>query len=494
MAAGDVLRKVHAECADSQSGGLRRVKPKGETDRTADGGQGMRFSLDTRKGDAYIELRVSDDGMVATADLFPPLGEGQGLSTDYAWTLLSRLGIVAGVDREALESAVLWVNLERKPRMGVTVARGTAPTPQRPERVAPLPCFAQGFTPVDDKLLNVDWKALSPFTMVAAGEEIATVEPAMQGTPGQTVRGEPLPFAVEPVQAFSLGKNVERQDDRVVALAAGRLLMDSNRLQVEDVLVVAGDVDYRVGHIMFPGDVSIQGSVGDGFKVYSGGSIAIQQTMDAYDVSAKKDLFCAQGLIGKDPGQVRVGGSLKAKFVENARLAVRGDAVIPGSIIGSTLYVLGRLDMGDKGRIVGGETWATHGVRCGWIGGASHPRTLVNAGIDFVMQQKLDRANAGVMQLAEQLARLDGVLKARPSEAYARQREALAAKLAALLASVEELAKLVDIDEGATVEARLGVHPGTVISICHISVSIDQPMKKARFSLNRAANKITLES
>lgn len=455
---------------------------------------GISYSSDRRKGDGYIELSVSDDAMAAIANLYPPVGDGQILTPDYAATLLSRLGIGAGVDWDALNEAILGVNTERKAILSFKVASGVAPVNERSESVVPAGRFVGGFKPLGDEDPSVDWKSVSALTLVRKDEAIAEVLPARAGVLGSDVFGVPLPFGKDPASSYGLGKNVERRGDQIVAMCDGRLTLDSKRIAVEETLVIAGDVDYRVGHIMFPGDVLIQGGVAAGFKVYSGGSIAIQQTMDAFDVSAKKDLTCAQGLIGKDQGFVRVGGALKAKFIENARVAVRGDADVPGSIVGSRLYVLGRLNMGDKGRIVGGETYATHGVRCGWIGGATRPATLVNVGMDFTMQQKLDRGNAGLRELAVRIARLDHILKARADDSVSRQRDELRKKAEALARSLEELAKLVDVDESAAVEARSGVHPGVVISICHITITIEQALKKARFSLNRSANKIVVET
>ncbi|HAE21972.1 MAG TPA: DUF342 domain-containing protein, partial [Spirochaetaceae bacterium] len=262
---------------------------------------------------------------------------------------------------------------------------------------------------------------------------------------------------------------------------------------VENVLMVKGDVDFRVGHIMFPGDVVIEGGVAAGFKVYSGGSISIKETMDAFDVSAKKDLLCAQGIIGKEQGFVRVGGNLKAKFMENARCAVRGDVEIPGSIVGSSLYVLGRLSMGDKGRIVGGEVHATHGVLCGWIGGPTRPLTVINAGVDFTIQQKLDKAAEELQEHSLKLARLEAILKQRPEESIKKLRDQAHEKMKSLADNVADLAKRVDIDDGAIVEARGGVYPGCTITICHIRISIEEALKKTRFRLDRNANKIIVE-
>ncbi|HPE89945.1 MAG: DUF342 domain-containing protein [Spirochaetaceae bacterium] len=457
-------------------------------------GSGLSFSADVRKNDGNIEITVSADMMTATAVLYPPIGDGAPLTPDYAAELLARMGISYGLLWDELSERILDANADRRIIRDVVVARGAPPVSEHPEHVVVDGRFLPGFRPVSEDEHTVDWKAISQVLVVKKGEAIGRVIARREGANGSDVTGKPIAFGKDQVTSYSLGKNVERVGDDILALSDGRVTLDGQRISVEEVLVIKGDVDYRVGHIMFPGDVVIEGCVAAGFKVYSGGSITIKETMDAFDVSAKRDLVCAQGIIGKDLGQVRVGGSLKAKFIENARVAVRGDAEVPGSIVGSSLYTLGRLSMGDKGRIVGGEVFATHGVSCGFLGGGTKPVTVVNVGIDFTVQQKLEQANAALRTMTVRLTRLQNVRKLRPGdESLAKAVEEAQAKVKSLTDNVADLARRVDIDEDAAVEVKGLVYPGVIVTICHIRVNVDEPLKKARFRLDRAANKIVIE-
>jgi uncharacterized protein (DUF342 family) len=454
---------------------------------------GLAYSSTVRKDDGRLEVFVAPDSMSASADLYPPLGDGAPISADYAAELLARLGICCGVDWELLNERILEANTEGHIQRAVAIAKGIAPVDAVAEHIVPIASLLPGFVPVDDRELSVDWKNLKPYSIVKKDEPVAAIAPMKNGITGSDIYGKDISYATLNPTAYSLGKNLERRGDQIVALIDGRLCLDGAKLSVENVLMVKGDVDFRVGHIMFPGDVVIEGGVASGFKVYSGGSISIKETMDAFDVSAKKDLLCAQGIIGKEQGFVRVGGNLKAKFMENARCAVRGDVEIPGSIVGSSLYVLGRLSMGDKGRIVGGEVHATHGVLCGWIGGPTRPVTIINAGVDFTIQQKLDKASEELKEHSLKLARLEALLKQRPDASIQKLRDQAHEKMKSLGDNIADLAKRVDIDDGAIVEARGGVYPGCTITICHIRISIEEPLKKTRFRLDRNANKIIVE-
>lgn len=81
---------------------------------------------------------------------------------------------------------------------------------------------------------------------------------------------------------------------------------------MNEVLEIDDDVDYKTGHINFPGDVIIRGEVKDGFKVHSRGSIFCAKTLDASEVISGKDLIVQQGIIGRNKGIIQVEGKLKA--------------------------------------------------------------------------------------------------------------------------------------------------------------------------------------
>lgn len=454
---------------------------------------GVSFSGNVRKNDGNIEISIAPDCMTATAVLYPSIGDGEPLSANYAAELLARMGILHGVLWDDLTERILDATIERHIIRDVVVARGTPPVPEHPEHIVVEARFIPGFRPIDQKKLTVDWKTISPYVIVKKGETIGTVIERQEGVPGTDVLNRSLPYGKDQFQAWSLSKNVERQDNKIVASTEGRVNLDGSKIGVDEILLIKGDVDYRIGHIMFPGDVIIEGGVGAGFKVYSGGSISIKETMDAFDVSAKKDLICAQGIIGKEQAYVRVGGNLKAKFVENARVAIRGDADIAGSLVGTKLYTLGKLNMGDKGRIVGGEIFATHGLVCGWIGGPTRPVTLIKVGMDFTMQQKLDQANNALRELSTKLARLESMLRTRAEDGIKRLRDEVSGKVQAMAANIADLAQRVVIDEQAVVEVKNTVYPGTTIAICHIKITVEEPQKKVRFKLDTTANRIVME-
>jgi uncharacterized protein (DUF342 family) len=289
------------------------------------------------------------------------------------------------------------------------------------------------------------------------------------------------------------GGNVERRGDKLVASVDGRLAIGAGKLEVDEVMLIKGGVDFHTGHIVFPGDVVIEGVVHDGFKVWSGGSVVCKSTMDAFDVNVKKDLSCAQGLIGRRRGQVRVGGELRTKYVQNCKVAARGNVIISSALVNSRLYTLGSLDMGDKGVIMGGEVFATHGIRCGRLGNEAFQPTRIHVGVDFTVQQRLDQANERMRLLSARSRQVDQAAAARPGPQMDRAQKELAKAATELRAQITELLGGLDADDGAIVDARNDIFPGVVIEICRVSIVVEEKMHGCKFRLDKAAGRIIVE-
>ena len=129
-------------------------------------------------------------------------------------------------------------------------------------------------------------------------------------------------------------------------------------------------------------------------------------------VHAAGSITVRQGIVGKGT-RVDAGGSLAAKFVQDAHVEAEGDVLIGsyahGAFIrsGSSVAVEGR--GGSGGGIVGGEVWAARNVCSRNIGSERSTTTFVAAGTQPVLHQEYEQA-ARVARHADSL--LKNLLKA----------------------------------------------------------------------------------
>jgi uncharacterized protein (DUF342 family) len=484
------MDELEEKAGEGDSGG-ESARPEGGAATGLDGS--VSYHSPAGLIDGTVEVAVSPDSMSATASFYPPRGDGLPIEPALVYELLRRIGVVSGISDGDIAEAAMSCNLDRKVLRDVVVARGSEAVSEIPEHASLADKFRRAGPQVDDSVQHVDFRELATIRIVKAGDTIATVMPKRPGSPGMDVRGKETAFARESPEGCTAGRNVERRDDRLVATVDGRLLLEGGRADVDEVLVVKGEVDFHTGHIVFPGDVVIEGAVHDGFKVWSGGSIVCKSTMDAFDVNAKKDLTCAQGIIGRRRGQVRAGGGIKAKYIQNCRVAARGDVRISSAIVNSRVFCLGTVDLGDKGVIMGGEVFATHGIRCGRLGNQAFQSTRLHVGTDFTVQQKLDQANEKMRLLAGRVRQVEQAAAAHPSPQASKAREEFAGMAEELRVRITELLGRLDADDAAVVEARGEIFPGVVVEICRVSIVVEEKLHACRFRLDKTAGRILVE-
>ena len=497
--------KVSATAPDSVGGGSRTAIPatdSGETFvpggmPTLDAGQDLADAITLRPlgnpGDGIVEIRVDEDWMSASAVFHAPRDDGRPLTWEQVGEALAKNGVCEGILWDFIKEKLLECNLERKTLRDLVVARGTPPEEAMPEHGEIAERFApkEQFASLD--AVKVDFRNLSRLPVVKKGEVIGRLFPAAEGRKGRDIRGKELEAGRKKVENWRAGDNVKVEDDRLVAAIDGLLGRNDFVLSVEEVFLVKGGVDYHTGHVVFPGDVVVEGRVGDGFKLWSGANILCKSTLDAFDVNAKKDLVCLMGILGHGTGHVRAGGQLSAKFIENCRVAVRGDIHVQTALMGSRVYSLGVIDLGEKGAIVGGETWAVHGIKAARLGNEARQRTSIHVGVDFTVQQRLDQANERLRNLALRAQQIDVYAAEHPGVDPSRLHAAADKSVEETRNLIISLLPALDGDEKAFVEVTGDIWPGTIIEICRGVIAVTKPLRNCRFHLDKSAGRILVE-
>jgi hypothetical protein len=457
------------------------------------------IALGLHHNDGNLVVRFAENDLEAWADFIPPLGEGQPLKADSIAAILERLNITYGIDWELILKSSMDCNLDHRTIKNVRIARGDPPEEEVPAYFEIDPSFRKWPPLPDGDVPRIDWKELSPFIIVKKGQVLARQRPSKKGKEGKNIHGLPIPKTLRAVESAVAGLNTRVENGAIVAARDGRLLEKGKELNVEEVLEVKGSVDYATGNIVFPGDVIIDGLVADGFKIYSGGSIVSKQTLDATDVNAKKDLIVAGGLIGRGKASIKVGGTLRTKFIQNCKVACRGKISVGATIINSQIYTLDSLDLGDKGRIVGGEIYAVRGLKTGSIGKEKGNGTKIHCGVDFTAQQRLDRQNENLRLLSSKIAKLREFLQGLSPEAGDFKKatallEELKKEQNTCSNTIVDLLNRLNADEQAVIEVFGEVVPGTLIEICHIAYFVDTTLKRVRFRLDKNQGKLVHQS
>ncbi len=446
------------------------------------------------KNDGILTITYSEGNIEARGDFIPPAGDGQLLTAEYVSEALEKFNINHGVYWENIHEALMAVLGADKPVKDILIARGERAIPEVP-----------GYYEIDPSLINpglpsldiprVDYKSISPFTMVKKDQVLAVLKDPVEGQDGINIHGEVIQKETLHIKGVAGGQNTRTEDNKIISNLDGRLINNDGVLMVDEVLVIKGKVGYATGHISFPGDVIIEGSVADGFKVFSGGSVLAKETLDATEVIAKKDLIVNGGIIGHGRALLKISGNVKARFIRNCRMAVKGEIHIESEIVNSSVFTLQSLNMGDKGSIVGGEIYAVHGIKAAGLGKMSGKSTRIHCGIDFTVQQELEKMNYQLRLITGKQQKLKEIIASSPGAAGAGPKiEELSTRLQEeydkVYTRITELLSKLNADENAIVEVKGEIAPGTVIDICDVALYVDHPIRKARIKLSKEQGKL----
>jgi uncharacterized protein (DUF342 family) len=464
--------------------------------------------------DGHIEITISEDGLEAWADLYPPAPAGRPITSDYLSYEIADKNIHYGLQMDELEQKALICNTSGQEVRHVVFARGVPPVDQVDEYYDLAPRFKdkqplatpnKGSGTWGEKA--IDYKAISPFQLVKKGEILAYYKPPIKGKEGMDVYGMPINYRVLTRNTVKPSTNTRvenRETGRVIAaLISGQFLRLGDELAIDSDLNIKGQVGYATGHINFPGNVSIAGEIAAGFKIYAGGNVTIKQTLDLTDVVTGGDLSVMGGIIGRSPGLVKVGGILRTKFIENCRVACRKQVVVQADIVNSSIFSLQSVVMSEKGGILGGDIWAVHGIRTGNIGKNSNKTTRIHCGIDFTVQQEKDKSNNELRLVNEKIRKYQEILHPGPTakrpdgETVKKINSALKeleAEQAELSAKLEAYMKRVYADEKAVVEIIGELAADTLIEICDVSLYVKEPLRKVRIRLDRNIGELVSET
>jgi uncharacterized protein (DUF342 family) len=441
-----------------------------------------------------IVLTFLDNNLKVIGDFYPPEDDGLPITGDYIRGLLEEKNIVYGVRHDQIYDAYERCNNDYETVMDVLIASGDPPVDEEPEYLQLNPILVNPFQVWADEQEknngNTDYRSRTPFVIVKKDQALAKLRHMKPGQEGTNVHGEKIEFKVRRPTGITGGANTRMEGRFLISNIGGQLLMTKGVVSVNDSLVIKGPVGYSTGNIVFPGDIHIEGPVSDGFKIYSGGSVTIKQTFDVTDTVTKDDLTVAGGIIGRGKAKLKVGGTLRTKFIENCRVACRKNVEVDLEIINSQVYALESVEMGEKGHIVGGEIYAAKGVRTSNIGKKNGKAARIHCGVDFTLERERERGNNLLKAIALKIGRINDKMNDPDTDDGRREKlEALLKKLEEqrqkTQGRVVELLGRCNIYKDAVVEVRGEIVPGSIIKICQAALFVRTPLEKVRIRLDQ---------
>jgi uncharacterized protein (DUF342 family) len=348
------------------------------------------------------------------------------LKADMLFNILIEAGIKSEfISLDAVNT--FCVDLRDGKNPGRTVAaRGYRPPPGTDGRIEiDVSTTTDEAHYVIDEQGRIDYRSRHAIANVSPGQKVAVIIPPQNGPPGSTVRGQMIPPRSGAPFDFHAGRGVlfEKDTGTVTVDTPGRLLLEGQTLSVTDEFVVAGDVNYGVGHIKFSGFVHIKGDVLDEFRVEATKGMQIDGVAGRCQLVAGGDIKIAS-MFGKGGGTIRCTGNLQANMLIGANVECRGNVKVNGEIRDSVIKALGSI----TAKVVcGGELVALRGVEANTIGAKCGTSTQIAAGQNFfdpdrlkslqnqllTVEKQIERTHQSIAALSRQLKDEDDTLNIR---------------------------------------------------------------------------------
>jgi hypothetical protein len=214
-------------------------------------------------------------------------------------TEMNRLGIVNGIDYEAIDQACSSMEAAN-----FTIAKGVPPKDGIDGWIE-FHCQIEEDTRFEEREDGtIDFKNKRSIPSIAEGTVIGTVHPPVNGEPGKSVTGEEIaPKPGLPLHVV-VGKGVQFDESTqtIISETSGRPTVakhgKSLKVEVMPKLHHNGNVSLESGNLQFNGDIEISGDIEDGMTVKSTGDIEVRGTVSNANVFAGKSAAFYANIIG----------------------------------------------------------------------------------------------------------------------------------------------------------------------------------------------------
>ncbi len=459
--------------------------------------------------DGSMNIEMSEDEMKVFVHFIPPRYCGRHMDYGEVSSVLKNNGVVTGVKEKEINEYLEDMSYLQP----LLAAEGQKPRNGRDAYVDyKVRVDKSNVRFEEDESGKVDFKNVELLENVVVGQILAVKVPAEEGIPGRTVTNKILPAKSGKDIKIQHGKGTILSEDgtELTAEVNGQVVVKNNKITVEPIYVVNGDVSLETGNIVFLGSVIISGSVQDNFVVKAAGNVEVKGTVQKAFIEAEGDIVVFSGISGRGEAKIEsTGGSVYAKFIQNARVIAENEVIGPEGILHSYVDAGERVySNGKRARIVGGVIRAGNEVNARFIGADVSTKTEVWVGINPKVLQQMTELDTMKAKMDEELIQLKlnirtleqqkkGSGKLSPDrekmlEEMTLQRDKSLSRLDEINIELEELKTYVNmLEQKGKVCAEKTAFPGVDVYIKDKRFSLRDPYNSVKFSLEGGEIKIS---
>jgi uncharacterized protein (DUF342 family) len=460
-----------------------------------------RFEV-ARRLDGEVEISVENHDMEAYMQITPAYG-GAPIERHHVLKALNEKGITHGIKQEAIT-----VDSTEK----ILIAQGEPPVDGDDAVFESLLPDVQDKRPKINDDGSVDYFEIGAFVTVSAGDSLMRRLPPTDGINGTDVFGKVITAKPGKTLEFATrmeGVKIDPNDkDVLIATNGGQPEIIERGMSVNPVMSLKS-VGLETGNINFEGTVNVSGDVHEGAKIFASGDILISGMAEGAEIRAQGNIVITKGVIGRGnihendgkPGtgiaQLTSGGSIEARFIENAIVFAGKNITVNELVSHSELTAANCIKIGKKGakkaHVRGGRIRATISVEAQVFGSPANIKTEVEVGNDPELRERLkkvtnefDEAEENYQKLSTLIGRLRSQTDAKSKATLVRALNSLKetiAKIESLRKEKENLNKRNELTDSSMVVVGEHAYPGVTITIGNQSHQVPRMTEKGRFVL-----------
>ncbi|MFH1896904.1 MAG: FapA family protein [Candidatus Desantisbacteria bacterium] len=311
----------------------------------------------------------------------PPKPGGVAIQYEEVMEELKANGVICGIKEDVLAEII---NPNYRPYGPVTIAEETLPVQGAPAQIEFKFKTHKKITITEDEQGRVDFKSLNLIENVKAGQILAVKTPPGEGIIGRLVNGKETLARPGSDIKMPIGRNIylAANNTQIRASIDGHVLLSGGKINVENTLIIPGNVDYSTGSVYFLGSVVVKGDVLDEFQVEATGDILVHGCVGKCFLSAGGSIAIGEGVKGKNGARLFAGQNVIAKYIEHATVEAREDVRVLEEILHSKVDAGNRVILEGKRRgvIIGGLTRAGIEIATKELGCTAGIKTIVEVG------------------------------------------------------------------------------------------------------------------
>lgn len=444
-----------------------------------------------------MELRFSEDRMTATARFYPPTTKGQVMDMKEIVGDLQYNHIQYGIIADSLKSFVM----NRTYCTDIVVAKGTQPVQGKDAYITYNFDANPTRKPKQLEDGSVDFHSLNIFTKVQKGDLLATLTPAIQGTPGRDVYGNHIAPAKVKQMSLKYSRNISLSEDKLQMFSdvSGDVQLAGDTVFVSDTYTVPADVDTSTGDIEYDGNVIVTGNVRTGFTIRAKGSVQVNGVVEGACIYSGDSIVLNRGMQGMARGYLEAENNIVAKFVESGTLTAKNNITV-GSLLHSKVKAGNDIVVnGKKAFIIGGDVSAGHMIDVRSTGNQMETFTVLRVGIFQEQIDKLHELKTQNESVQEDIAKYTDVMNmfrtqlakgAKFPPEQIKKLQSIAESLKQLEKQfnendieIKKIEEAVEESKGCKIKVADVVHVGTEVHLNGHYQAVRQSVKRCIFRL-----------